>query len=146
MSMVMALTTDHPVPPHQLNADVPPALNNLILRLLAQNVADRPASAQAVVDALLAIERDGPASAAWTITLPTEPPLSPPTGRTATLRRPQASPPSPASISRRWLALVGLLLLVLGPLGYYFGGQIIRIVTNQGELVIVVDDPAVEVK
>jgi hypothetical protein len=32
------------------------------------------------------------------------------------------------------------------PLGYFFGGTIIRIVTNQGELVVEVDDPNVQIK
>ncbi|MBI1914599.1 MAG: serine/threonine protein kinase [Planctomycetes bacterium] len=67
MSMLLALATEQPLPPRQLNPDVPPALNNLILRLLAKNLPDRPASAQAVVEAILAIERDGasPTRASW---------------------------------------------------------------------------------
>jgi WD40 repeat protein/serine/threonine protein kinase len=58
MSMLAALATDHPRPPRQLNPKVPPALDSLILRLLSKNVSDRPSPAQAVVQALEAIERD----------------------------------------------------------------------------------------
>jgi serine/threonine protein kinase/Leucine-rich repeat (LRR) protein len=41
------------------------------------------------------------------------------------------------------LAAVGLLVASIGAL---FGGQIIRFVTNQGELVVKVDDPTIEIK
>jgi hypothetical protein len=38
-----------------------------------------------------------------------------------------------------------VLLAVLGPLAWYFGPAVIRVVTNKGELIVEVDDPAVEV-
>jgi serine/threonine protein kinase/WD40 repeat protein len=131
MSMLLALATEHPLPPRQLNPDVPPALNTLILRLLAKNLPDRPASAQAVVEALRAIERDGAASAARTVALPAEPQPSPPTGPAETLQRPQPLPHGRASASRRWLAVAaGLLLLVGG--GVLLQQVIIRITDKQG--------------
>ena len=57
LSVLMSVTTDEPEPPRKLNPAVPAALSNLIIRLLAKDPKDRPASAQAVVEALEAIER-----------------------------------------------------------------------------------------
>ncbi len=57
----MALLTDlalfHPKPVRDLNPDVPLALADLVMRLLAKKPADRPASAQEVVEGLQAVER-----------------------------------------------------------------------------------------
>jgi len=58
---LLALTRDHPVPPHEVNPRVPLALSELVLRLLAKHPDDRPPSAQAVVEALAAIEAGEPA-------------------------------------------------------------------------------------
>jgi hypothetical protein len=52
-----ALALDTPKPPRQCNPEVPPALGNLILRLLAKGPAERPVSAAVVVKVLEAIER-----------------------------------------------------------------------------------------
>ncbi len=63
LSVLMSVTTDEPEPPRNLNPAMPAALSDLIIRLLAKDPKDRPASAQAVVEAIEAIERK-PASAA----------------------------------------------------------------------------------
>jgi serine/threonine protein kinase len=57
MSILLALAQDQPKPPHQRNPEMPPALSDLILKLLAKDPAGRPGSARAVADALEAIER-----------------------------------------------------------------------------------------
>src|SRR5262249_44565321 len=57
MATLLAVTRDPPRPPHQVNPAVPRALSDLVLRLLAKSPAGRPASAQAVVEAITAIER-----------------------------------------------------------------------------------------
>jgi len=59
VSTLFALANDHPPPPRQLNPQIPAALNHLIQRLLAKNVADRPASAASVVEALQALASEG---------------------------------------------------------------------------------------
>jgi len=55
--------------PQEINPGLPPGLSDLILRLLAKKPEDRPASAQAVVEALRAIESQPAAarrkSGAW---------------------------------------------------------------------------------
>ncbi len=48
-----------PVAPRTLRADLPPAIDALLMRCLAKDVADRPASADAVLEALDAIDTAG---------------------------------------------------------------------------------------
>jgi serine/threonine protein kinase len=45
ISLIAKLLHDQPAPPASLNADIPPALSDLILRLLAKSAAERPNSA-----------------------------------------------------------------------------------------------------
>ena len=45
----------------------------------------------------------------------------------------------------RLAAAAGLLLAVIGLTGYFYGGTIYRIVTDQGELTVEVDDPQIKV-
>ncbi len=52
MSLLLALATEQPKSVRELNADVPPALADLIMRLLAKDAAQRPATAREVADAL----------------------------------------------------------------------------------------------
>ncbi len=56
ISMLMAVAADAPRPPAAINPRIPPALSELILRLLAKKPEQRPASAQAVVEAIRVIE------------------------------------------------------------------------------------------
>jgi serine/threonine-protein kinase len=53
---VVAHLTEAPAPLESLRRDVPPALNNLVLQLLAKDPAARPASAQIVLDALARVD------------------------------------------------------------------------------------------
>jgi uncharacterized protein (TIGR03067 family) len=52
ISTLMAVATENPATPRELDAALPPALSDLIMRLLAKEPAGRPASAQVVADAL----------------------------------------------------------------------------------------------
>jgi serine/threonine protein kinase len=52
-----ALVLEQPTPPHELNLETSPALSDLVMWLLAKNPLDRPGSAQAVIEALGAVER-----------------------------------------------------------------------------------------
>src|SRR5205823_5669563 len=60
LTTLWAVSTRPPVPPQQLNPDVPPALAGLILRLLAKDPAGRPPSARAVIEALDSVELGRP--------------------------------------------------------------------------------------
>jgi serine/threonine protein kinase len=56
LSTLTALAAHHPEPPEAIAADVPPALSDLIVELLQKDPGSRPASSQAVVDTMAAIE------------------------------------------------------------------------------------------
>jgi hypothetical protein len=98
-SVLRAVLSTEPPPPHAVAPEVPRALSDLIVRLLAKDPDDRPASAQVVAQALEAIGRGG-----TTADL-----LFGPTATAPELRRPR----------RRWWALaaaaaVALVLLAAG--------------------------------
>ncbi|MBI1916569.1 MAG: serine/threonine protein kinase [Planctomycetes bacterium] len=57
LSVLSALATQTPAPPHRLVPSLPRAFSGLVMRLLAKDPADRPQSAQEVVEAIEAIER-----------------------------------------------------------------------------------------
>ncbi len=134
MSTLLAVATEHPRPPRELNPDVPPALNNLVLRLLAKNVPDRPSSARAVVQAIEAIEHG---------TVETSAP--PPAVEKPAERAPELSAAAASPRRRRGLLVATAVLAVLLPVGAFLGGPVLRFATNKGELVVRVDDPDVEV-
>jgi hypothetical protein len=75
----MAVATHEPPPPAQVNAAVPAGLSDLVMRLLQKDPARRPATAQALVDALRQLER---APAATTASYAPAPP-----GRAGPARR-----------------------------------------------------------
>ena len=56
-AMLMALVRDDPVPPRQINPEIPPAFEALILGLLAKEPDRRPQAAQAVVELIRRLER-----------------------------------------------------------------------------------------
>jgi len=58
MGQLSALATVSPAPPQEGNADVPPALSELIMGLLAKDREGRPESAAAVAESLAAMERE----------------------------------------------------------------------------------------
>ena len=60
LSVLAALATKTPVPPHKLAPQTPAAFSELVMRLLAKDRDDRPQSAREVVEALEAIERGDP--------------------------------------------------------------------------------------
>ena len=71
LAVLVAVASEQPPAPRRLNPEVPPRLEDLIVHLLAKDPARRPASAQAVVAELEAIERElsGPPAVEATTTL-----------------------------------------------------------------------------
>ncbi len=63
MGLLMALAMDQPPPPIELNSALPPALSDLIMRLLEKDPTRRPASADEVAQALDALEGAAPGPA-----------------------------------------------------------------------------------
>jgi tRNA A-37 threonylcarbamoyl transferase component Bud32 len=59
-SILMKIASHHPTPPHQLDATVPVAWSELVMRLLAKKPEERPASAAEVVAAIRALGAGGP--------------------------------------------------------------------------------------
>jgi hypothetical protein len=57
LATLSAIVMDDPWPPSQLNQELPAALSQFILQLLAKKPSDRPTSAQAVVSALASIQQ-----------------------------------------------------------------------------------------
>jgi len=57
MSVLSALATRTPVPPHRIAPSLPRIFSGLVMRLLAKERADRPQSAREVVEAIEALER-----------------------------------------------------------------------------------------
>ncbi|HTU93602.1 MAG TPA: serine/threonine-protein kinase [Gemmataceae bacterium] len=57
LTVLSALATKTPVPPHKIVPSLPPAFSNLVMRLLAKDRAQRPQSAREVVELIEAIER-----------------------------------------------------------------------------------------
>jgi phosphate transport system substrate-binding protein len=97
LAVLNAVALTHPKPVQEVNPDLPPALADLVTRLLEKEPVRRPASARAVVEALEAIERSS------TVSAPSAP----------RLLQPAASAPHPA-VRRRvptaaWVALASLL-------------------------------------
>jgi WD40 repeat protein/tRNA A-37 threonylcarbamoyl transferase component Bud32 len=58
ISTLMAVVTEQPRPPHEVNPLVPVALSELVMRLLAKKPADRPADASTVAGALAEMAGD----------------------------------------------------------------------------------------
>ncbi len=58
IATLMAVATEEPPPPDEVNPDVPPALADLVLDLLAKRPEDRPASAVEVIEIISRIEDD----------------------------------------------------------------------------------------
>jgi serine/threonine protein kinase len=57
LSILSALATRTPVPPHRVVPSLPRMFSGLVMRLLAKNPDDRPRSAREVVEAIEALER-----------------------------------------------------------------------------------------
>ncbi len=135
-AMILAsLLRDDPVPPRDLNPDLPKPLAALIMKLMSKDSARRPPTARAVVDVIEAIERER-----LEFTLPGLE-VERPQSLLDSAPRTRPSPRLGINRSIIFAALVGLFCL---PLAYY-AFQITRVATDKGELVIETDDPNVQV-
>jgi serine/threonine protein kinase len=139
MGTLLALATETPPPPHEVNSAVPPPLSALIVKLLAKERTGRPASASEVVTALQALLQE-----TATATLPLAKPVAVPAAApkdenpwsdlTEVQERPApaapAAPPTPPW-NRRRLAIGAAAALVL--IGGLLAGVIVIIKNKKGE-------------
>jgi WD40 repeat protein len=113
LALLAAVALDPPPPVREINPDIPPALADLVMQLLAKQPVERPASARLVAEALRAIEQSPEGSAG-------------------------ASPsrvlaPRPVR-KRRWPLLAALVMFGLLGLGaWLFGPTVYRLATNARE-------------
>jgi serine/threonine protein kinase len=128
LAILSALATETPRPMHELNSEVPPALADLVMRLLAKDPNRRPSSARAVAEALAPREQPTPRPAP----VLTVEPLDPPASADDTLLGPPRAGPLEAARPRRprpgarltilltgLVALGGLLALCLAGAGWW---------------------------
>jgi serine/threonine protein kinase/Leucine-rich repeat (LRR) protein len=130
LSVLRALACEEPIPVRTLNPCVPAALSDLIGQLISKSPDQRPDSAQEVVHRLQAIADDLGAGRGVE---------APATGRE------EKQPPGNRGRAVTGLVGAAIGLMILLPLGYLFGAQLIRIATDKGQVVIEIDDPQVEV-
>jgi Leucine-rich repeat (LRR) protein len=130
LSVLRAMACEEPAPVRTLNPQVPVALSDLIGQLMSKSPDGRPASAEVVVQRLQLIADD--LAAGRGVAEPATGPV-------------EWEPAGQRGRGVGWLvgAMIGLVVLL--PLAYLFGAQLIRIATNQGQVVIQIDDPQVEV-
>jgi serine/threonine protein kinase len=124
LSILNALATQTPPPPHKIVASLPRLFSGLAMRLLAKDPADRPQTAREVVEAIEGLER-GEKEAKPFIYPPTEtaPPPAPPAEKVA--RKPDRERPKhPRGYRKktrpevkkprgRWLLAAGAAVLVV---------------------------------
>jgi uncharacterized membrane protein len=127
MAVLTALATVTPPPTRTLNRNLPRALSDLIDRLLSKNPARRPQSAEEVAAAVRQIAAN----------------LS---GDTVLIESETAPRPRAKAWRGRTPLLVALALLVLAPLGWWLATVILRVETENGTLVVEINDAETEAR
>src|SRR5262249_20861082 len=126
LSILSALATRTPVPPHQIVPTLPRMFSGLVMRLLAKDPDDRPQSAREVVEAIEALER-GETEAADAC--PPQEPAPPPAPAAAEAgHKPEGERPPRVRVRRRrkrpepgrhsdlWALAAGAAMLVVSAL------------------------------
>jgi WD40 repeat protein len=109
LSVLSSLALDNPPPVCEVNPGVPPALSDLVMRLLSKDPAGRPASARAVAEALQTVEQS-----------------------LAGRQTPAAAQAAPPRRGRRWLVAVAAGLAAAAAL---VAGIVVIIRDKQGKVV-----------
>jgi len=154
ISTFLAISTETPALPRERNPSLPAAASDLVMRLLAKNADNRPASARAVVEAIQAIEKTLATSEAdWNgatelgmhaHVLANDRDKSTAVMPAVVPALPQGAAPARAARFRRlWPRFAAAVLLGLAV--YWCGPAVVRYATDKGELVIEIDDPEVKV-
>ena len=169
MSILMSLANHTPPAPDTLSPQCPAALSRLVMQLLEKDPAKRPASAEAVIQALSELEA-APAVVGWALlpvipnatgksahpTNPVLPELATPSGSPIHVEHTQsnASRPSDSSLTlpstavfpvrKRAIPKQRVALALAGVLLMLLAAVVYRIKTDQGTLVVDIKDPEVQ--
>ncbi len=130
MSMLLALAINEPTPAHVVNPEVPAELSVLIMRLLAKEPSERPASAQDVMRQLQALQKAPAETNHQTQPLPHR---RGPEKTTAARGSEKATPARGSGPRSRWpLVAAGLLFAFFGG-GLLLQQIILRITDKEGK-------------
>ncbi len=165
MSILMSLANHTPPAPDKLSSECPAALSRLVMQLLEKDPAKRPASAEAVIQALSELDTAHDASSAQVSRAASAPGLPPNTAAIRGLTPPgspkrsdrtqsgrdvpndgtivvsEESPARKPSIPKRRIALA-----LAGVLMTLFAAVVYRIQTDKGTLVVEINDDDVDAK
>jgi WD40 repeat protein/predicted Ser/Thr protein kinase len=128
ISTLMAVATDEPRPPIEVNPELPSELSDLVMALLQKDPARRPASTEVVVEVLRGLEEQRRRD---------EGPRDPTLARRPLPRRKLV----PAK--RRWLLVAGVAAVL--SMGLLAGVVFLSLRTRQGTLEVTVSEPGVRV-
>lgn len=144
LATIQAILIEEPTPVDEHRSDVPVALATLVGTLLAKESDCRPPSAQAIIQSL-----DSPVSQ-WPFTPTLNSDVDDQSETSVEVNQEAAVNKSKAIQSRgnwrfvRW-AMAGVVVLGLA-MAAWMSPQIIRVITDQGELVIETSDPDVKIE
>lgn len=135
LATLQSIQHDTPASPQEVNPNLSDDFSDLVMCLLDKQPPNRPGNAGELVGALQRPRKRWPFN-----------PPSYPQAANSTQAQPRTNPEAAKSLSWfRWLA-AGLAALLLAFGWWAFGQQIIRIVNNEGEIIIETDDPDVLVE
>ena len=137
LATLQSIQNDSPLVPQSIEPSITDELSDLTMSLLEKQPANRPQTAAQLIDML------GEDHASWPLHVNRYAASHTPADSSADIgRKPQ--PSNAASWSSRLWQTVALLLI--GTAAWWWAPQIIRIATDQGEVVIEAHDDAVEVQ
>lgn len=134
LDLLLKIGSEEPVPPSRFSEGLDPALEAIVLKMMARRPEDRYPNARALIEAL----------DEWLRTTPSAPAAESTAMVPAAVSTGGAG--SPPRTSRRRPLVAAMVVLLLAPLCWFYGGTVIRFATDRGELVIEVDDQDIEVR
>ena len=126
LGTLQSVQNESPIPPRQIKPDVPQHLSDLTMCLLEKQPANRPESANQLIEMLSSPREDWPIGVNQYLGSPEEKPEAVHAVSNKKARQ---------SSGMRWL-MTGLLLGLAGWGAWLWSPQIIRVMTDQGEVVI----------
>ena len=129
LATLQSIQRDEPVPPAHLNANIPHNVSQLTRCLLAKHPEQRPDNIEQLLEAF------DTQPAQWAFEVP----------EVTQVTRPQSSAAGSGSRIWKWIAILGGLA-AFSAAAMFFGDDVVRIMTDQGELVIKTNDPDIKIR